>query len=98
MKVHYVFHVSLLDRYVGPVPGQQPRDAPPAITAENPDDEEWEVEQVLDARKRYKKLWYLVQWAGHNYVNTRWEPAENLENAGEVLADFHRDNLAKPRA
>jgi hypothetical protein len=44
MKVHNVFHVSLLDRYTGPVPGQQPSDPPPAITAENPDDEEWEVE------------------------------------------------------
>jgi hypothetical protein len=40
MKVHNVFHVSLLDRYIGPVPGRQPSDPPPAITAENPDDEE----------------------------------------------------------
>jgi hypothetical protein len=40
MKVHNVFHVSLLNRYVGPVPDHQPSDAPPAITAENPDDEE----------------------------------------------------------
>jgi len=98
MKVHNVFHVSLLDRYVGPVPGQQPSDPPPAITAENPEDEEWEVERVLDSRKRYRRLWYLVQWAGHNYVNTSWEPAENLENAPDLVADFHRDNPAKPRA
>jgi hypothetical protein len=98
MKIHNVFPVSLLNRYVSPVPGQQPSDPPPAITAENPDDEEWEVEQVLDSRKQYKKLWYLVQWAGHNYVNTSWEPAENLENTSEVLADFHCDNPAKPKA
>jgi hypothetical protein len=69
-----------------------------ALTAENPDDEEWEVERVLDSRKRYKRLWYLVLWAGHNYVNTSWEPAENLEGAGEAVADFHRDHPAKPRA
>jgi hypothetical protein len=98
MKVHNVFHVSLFDRYVGPVPGQPSSDPPPAITAENPAHEEWEVERVLDIRKRYKKLWYLVQWGGHNYVNTSWEPGENLENANEVLADFHRDNPVKPRA
>jgi hypothetical protein len=88
MKVHNVFHVSLLDRYVGPVPGQQPSDPPPAITAENPDAEEWEVERVLDSRKRYKRLWYLVQWAGHNYVNTSWEPAETLEGASESGSRF----------
>jgi hypothetical protein len=98
MKVNNVFHVSLLDRYIGPVPGQQPSDPPPAITAENPDDEEWEVERILNSRKRYRKLWYLVQWAGHNYVNRSWEPAENLESASEVVADFHRENPAKPRA
>jgi hypothetical protein len=98
MKVHNVFHVSLLDRYVGHVPGQQPSDPPPAITAENPDDEELEVKQVLDSRKRYKRLWYLVQWAGHNHVNTSWEPAENLEGASEAVADLHRDHPAKPRA
>jgi hypothetical protein len=98
MKVHNVFHVSLLDRYSGPVPGQRPSDPPPAITAENQDDEEWEVERVLDLPKRYKRLWYLVQWAGHNYVNTSWEPAENLEGASEAVADFHRDHPAKPRA
>jgi hypothetical protein len=61
MKVHNVFYISLLDRYVDPVPGQQPSDTPRAVTAKNPDDEEWEVEQILDSRKRYKRLWYLVQ-------------------------------------
>jgi hypothetical protein len=39
-----------------------------------------------------------VQWAGHNYVDTSWEPAENLENAKEVFADFHGENPAKLRA
>jgi hypothetical protein len=98
MKVHNVFHVSLLDRYISPVPGQQPSDPPPAITTENPDDEEWEVERVLDSGMRYKRLCYLVQWAGHNYINTSWEPAENLEGASEAVANFHRDHRAKPRA
>jgi hypothetical protein len=94
MKVHNVFHVSLLDRYVGPVPRQQPSVPPPAITAENPYDEEWKVERVPSSHRRYRRLWYLVQWAGRNYVNTSWEPTENLENASEVVADFHRDNPA----
>jgi hypothetical protein len=98
MKVHNVFHVSLLNRYIGPVLGQQPHDPPTAITAENPDHEEWEVERILNSRKQYRKLWYLVQWAGHNYVNTSWEPAENLGSASEVVADLRRENPAKPRA
>jgi hypothetical protein len=36
MKVHNVFHVSLLDRYSGPVPGQQPSDPPPCVNRREP--------------------------------------------------------------
>jgi hypothetical protein len=60
MKVHNVFHVSLLDRYAKPVPGQQPSEPQPAISAEDPDEQEWEVERILDSHKRYRKLSYLV--------------------------------------
>jgi hypothetical protein len=98
MKVHNVFHVSLLDRYAEPVPGQQPSEPQPAISAEDSDEEELEVERILDSRKRYRKLSYLVQWAGYNYVRTSWEPAENLENAAELLEEFHRENPAKLKA
>jgi hypothetical protein len=44
LTVHNVFHVSLLDRYAEPVPGQQPSEPQPAISAEDSDEEEWEVE------------------------------------------------------
>jgi hypothetical protein len=98
MKVHNVFHVSLLDRYAEPVPGQQPSEPQPAISAEDSDEEEWEVERILDSPKRYRRLSYQVQWAGYNYVRTSWEPAENPENAAELLEEFHRENPAKPKA
>jgi len=57
---------------------------------ENPDEEGWEVECILDSRKRYSKLLYLVQWASYNYVNTGWEPAEDLESASELVAKVLR--------
>jgi hypothetical protein len=84
MKVHNFFHVSLLDRCAEPVPGQQPSEPQPAISAEDSDEEEWEVERILDSRKRYRELSYLVQWAGHNYVRTSWELTENLENVAKL--------------
>jgi len=58
MKVHNVFHVSLLDHYVEPVPDQQSSDRQPAISAESTDEKESEVERIVDSRKRYRKLWY----------------------------------------
>jgi hypothetical protein len=41
---------------------------------------------------------YLVEWAGYNCVRTSWELAEDLENAAELLEEFHRENPATPKA
>jgi hypothetical protein len=38
-----------------------------------------------------------VQWAGYAYIRTTWEPAENLENCVELIAEFHEANPNKPR-
>ena len=95
MRIHNVFHVSLLDKYREPVEGQKPPEPAPIVVGE--DDEEWEVERILDSRRRHRKLQYLVQWAGYNHIQTSWEPAENLENAAETVEEFHRENPQKPR-
>jgi hypothetical protein len=58
--------------------------------------EEWEVERILDSKQRYRKLHYLVQWAGYSHIRTSWEPFENLENAREPIDEFHRDQPNKP--
>jgi hypothetical protein len=40
MKVHNVFHVSLLDRYAEPIPGQLPSEPQPVISSEDSDEED----------------------------------------------------------
>ena len=96
MKIHNVFHVSLLDKYRDLIPGQHPPEPMPVVTAQDAE-EEWEVERILDSRRRYRKLQYLVQWAGYNHIQTSWEPAENLENAPDLIAEFHAKHPDKPR-
>ena len=60
MKIHNIFHVSLLE------PGRSwdgTKTAPlPAIVNNN---EEYEVEEILDNRHHYGKLQYLVKWLGY---------------------------------
>ena len=96
-SVHPVFHISLLEP-VQPssIPG---RHQPPPDPVEVEDHEEYEVSQILDSKIRYGKLHYLVEWKG--YLNssdqTTWEPAENLENAQDLVRDFHRLYPIKPR-
>jgi len=94
MRNHNVFHVSLLDRYTPPTIGQ-PSTEPHLVIVD--DSEEWEVHRILDSKRRYRKLHYLVQWAGYSHVRTSWEPAANLENTWELVEEFHRKHLRKPR-
>jgi hypothetical protein len=97
MRNHNVFHISELDRYTPPVVGQPPSEPHPTIV-DVPGDEEWEVDRIADSKRRYRKLHYLIQWAGYSHVQTSSEPAENLENAQELVDEFHREHTSKPRS
>jgi len=94
IRKHNVFHVSLLDCYTPPTAGQPPSEPQPTVVD---DSDEWEVDRILDSKRRYRKLHYLVQWAGYTSVQTSWEPAENLANAQELVDEFHREHPRKPR-
>jgi len=91
---HNVFHVSLLDCYTPPTAGQALSEPLPTVIEASG---EWEVDRILDSKRRYRKLRYLVQWAGYSYVRTSWEQAENLGNAQELVDEFHRGHPRKPR-
>ncbi len=65
LRIHNVFHVSLLDTYTEPVPGQLLAEPMPVISSDEPDSNEWEVDRILDSRARgrgrSRKVQYLVQ-------------------------------------
>ena len=62
---------------------------------------EYEIAEVLDFKMdnwRSKcKLLYLVRWTGYAGTNkeTSWILASELENAPELISDFHQSYLAK---
>ena len=105
MKVHPVFHVSLLEPCASnPMPGQVQASNPPPIVAHDDGSQppEWEVLQVLDSRYYYRRLQYLVQWVGYDHPT--WQPAGDLENAPTMVQEFHANHpdkagpaLARPR-
>jgi hypothetical protein len=89
VRIHPVFHVSLLRKYEEPtdIPLRpNPVDPPPAITTG--ENEEFEVERILDERWHRQRREYLVQWKGYPEYDAGWEPEPNLENAKEALAEF----------
>ena len=100
MRVHNVFHVSMLKPYRrdGSV---QPPPPPDIIDGEF----EYEVETVLAHRERKlrgkkkgKKVTreYLVKWLGYNDENNTWEPEDNLENARERLQEYWVNHGVQP--
>ena len=94
MQIHNAFHVSLLDRYIAPVEGQTPAEPLPTIVEGT---EEYDVDRIIDSRYRYRRLQYLVQWAGYDYVRTSWEPVENVEHSQALVDEFHQENPRKPK-
>jgi hypothetical protein len=94
MRIHPVFHVSLLEphrrnRLVGRV-------QPPPPPVEIEDDVEWEVGEVLDSRIRHRKLEYLVHWLGYGPHERTWEPPEHLANAADAVSEFHLRHPNRP--
>jgi hypothetical protein len=61
------------------------------------DYDKWYADRILDCKRRYRKLHYLVLWAGYSYVRTSWEAAENLGNTQEFVDEFHREHRRNPR-
>jgi hypothetical protein len=101
MKIHPVFHVSKLRKYIPNDPEMFPtrehviRPPPDMVDGQ----EEFEVEEIVDKRirrtRRNQVTEYLVKWKGYPTSDNTWEPLSNLGNASEALSEFesHRTNL-----
>ena len=95
MKIHPVFHVSLLEPIsTDTIPGRKQIPPPPIILN---NEIEYEVQKILDSRIKYKKLEYLVDWKGYDTSHRTWEPAINLSNTNQLVKDFHFMYPDKPR-
>jgi hypothetical protein len=99
LKIHPVFHVSLLKPYESPsmvMDRDQPELPPPSVSIDN--HEEFEVEKILDKRTKYHRTEYLVKWLGYPEYDASWEPARNLTNATEMVAEFESAHVRDDHA
>jgi RNase H-like domain found in reverse transcriptase/Reverse transcriptase (RNA-dependent DNA polymerase)/Integrase zinc binding domain/Chromo (CHRromatin Organisation MOdifier) domain/Retrotransposon gag protein/Zinc knuckle/Retroviral aspartyl protease len=86
MKIHPVFHISLLEKAPNNIPLNQE-----TIEVET-DTEEYEVEDILDVQKIGKENFYLVKWKGFSTAENTWEPAKHFRTSQDLLLRFHRRN------
>ncbi len=95
LRIHPVFHVSLLEPYM---PSTIPnRDVPPPPPITIDDHPEYEVAAILDSKFLRRKLYYLVDWVGYPPSERSWEPSDHLLNAQDKVNEFHHRYPDKPR-
>ncbi|KAF8748304.1 Chromo (CHRromatin Organization MOdifier) domain [Rhizoctonia solani] len=97
MKIHDVFHVSLLSAF------KQDTEfdctftpPPPVITAEG--EEEYEVDKFVDWAAEDRIWKYRVRWKGYVPHEDTWEPAKDLQHCKDKLRAFFANYLDAPAA
>ena len=85
MRIHPVFHISLLE--------PAPKNAKMQTDIEvEPDEGEYEVEEILDRRVKGRQEEYLIKWKGYDDSKNTWESRKHLRNCPEKLHQFHQRN------
>ena len=59
---------------------------------ETEDDNQYEVEKVLNKRKKRGRVHYLVKWLGYRDEDNTWEPEDNLD-CDEKIAEFEKKEM-----
>ncbi len=82
-------HPYILDEIVEHL--QPPQPSPVTVN----DQEEYEVEEILDSRFRWGKLWYLVKFIGWSNLDNMWLPHTEV-HAPAMVEEFHLQHPDAP--
>jgi len=93
MRIHDVFHVSLLKPHFA---GGKDEAPPPAVLVDG--SVEYEVESIIASRSRKGKLHYLVKWLGLGPEENEWLPENALLHCQDAVQRFLNYSLTAARA
>ena len=83
-RIHPIFHATLLRPYKET--DQHGPNFPHPIPDVHPEKEaEYEVERIMNHRKRGRTYHYLIRWKEYTPDNNSWESEPNLANSPDIL-------------
>jgi transposase InsO family protein len=91
-RIHNVFHAALLRLYKeNEIYGENFTEPPPELEE---GEEIYEVETILNHRKRGRGYQYFIKWRGYPITDASWEPEHAFSNDGDTLSKYkERHNL-----
>lgn len=82
-----MFHTSLLAPYHKNSIDGRVQPPPPSVVIDG--DEEYEIESIVDSRKRHGTVQYLVKWVGYPLdEKSDWIDKDGLCHAKELLQEY----------
>lgn len=95
MRIHPVFHVSLLEKYIeNRHPQRAIPEPPPPIIEEG--HERYIAEQILDSRLHHGVLEYWIHWQGYGVEDRTWSWAPDYPDDSAMVVEFHTRHPNKP--
>ncbi|XP_016165032.1 uncharacterized protein LOC107607616 [Arachis ipaensis] len=102
MKIHPVFHVSMLKPYHGdqdePSRGDSSRAPPVVIRSFDKEIEEILANRIVRRRGVPPSIQYLIKWKGLSITEASWETHEDLWQFQEHLERYHEQNATRTSA
>ena len=91
-QIHDVFHAALLRPYKeNEIYGENYTEPPPELVE---GEEVYDVETILNHRRRGRGYQYFIKWRGYPISNASWEPEHAFSDDGDILKQYkHRHQL-----
>ena len=85
--IHNAFHSSPLVPYNAPTEPSRNKNPPPPVHFSD-NHEEYEIEYILNHRRRRNRNEYLVKWLGYPDHENSWVSENDMGNSAELLSDY----------